>query len=104
MGASGTRSAGTAAMTRPSDAELKREDREPKVAKVARANPKEVLDTMPWPASITEWGKLQRKIWAGHPPLANGWIRVWSKSKDSEYYLRLRDMKTTFMIDEVRED
>eukprot|EP00971_Amphidinium_carterae_P270676 5371411-Amphidinium_carterae.1 len=47
-----------------------------------RSNPKEVLRTMAMPSSINEWGRLQQKIWEGHPPLPKGWIRIWSKSRD----------------------
>lgn len=87
--------------SRPSSFYDAGEDREPKFAKVTRSNPRDVLDTIPWPASINAWGQLQKKVWAGHAPLAPGWIRVWSKSKDSEYYLRLKDMKTSFDIEDV---
>jgi len=72
-------------------------------AKKARkmSNPKEVLATMAWPSNINQWGSLQNKIWEGHPKLPQGWIRVWSKSQDSEYFLRLKDMKTTFAFSDV---
>lgn len=56
---------------------------------------------MTWPATINQWGQLQKKIWAGHPKLQSGWIRCWSRSQDSEYYLRLSDKVTTFNINEV---
>jgi len=65
------------------------------------SNPKEVLATMAWPSNINQWGSLQNKIWEGHPKLPQGWIRVWSKSQDSEYFLRLKDMKTTFAFSDV---
>lgn len=70
----------------------------------ARSNPKEVLATMAWPASINQWGQLQKKIWFGHSQLPKGWIRVYSKSQDTTYFLRLKDMKTTFDRAEVTED
>jgi len=56
---------------------------------------------MPWPPTINQWGMLQGKIWAGHPKLAAGWIRVWSKSQDREYYVRLKDNQSSFDINEV---
>lgn len=73
----------------------------PKRAKAEKTDPKEVLATMAWPDTIKEWGQLQSKIWEGHAKLAKGWIRIWSKSKGCEYYLRLKDKKTTFDFDEV---
>merc|ERR1712151_390120 len=72
-----------------------------KQAMIPKSDPKKVLATMAWPATINAWGMVQKQVWAGHPKLMQGWIRVWSKSQDNEYYLRLRDMKTTFDIDEV---
>jgi len=88
-------------LTRPYLASTDAEERESKLAKVARTDPKAVLQTIAWPANINAWGTLQQKVWGGHPALPKGWIRVWSKSKDSEYYVRLKDMKSTFEMDEV---
>merc|ERR1740121_1846187 len=68
---------------------------------VPKSDPKAVLKTIPWPDSINQWGLLQNKIWAGHPKLQRGWIRCWSRSQDSEYYLRLTDKLTTFQINDV---
>lgn len=79
------------------------EERETKVAKVAKSNPKEVLETMSWPQNINQWGLVQKKVWVGHPPIQKGWIRIWSKSKDLEYYLRLKDATTTFDLEDVRD-
>ncbi|CAK0849105.1 unnamed protein product [Prorocentrum cordatum] len=67
-----------------------------------RSNPKEILKTIPWPATVNQWGLLQKKIWIGWPRLPQGWIRCWSRSQDSAYFLRLKDMKTTFEFSEVR--
>uniref|UniRef100_A0A7S1ATL4 Tudor domain-containing protein n=1 Tax=Noctiluca scintillans TaxID=2966 RepID=A0A7S1ATL4_NOCSC len=66
-----------------------------------QSNPREALKTIAWPTTINQWGQLQKKIWFGHPKLQNGWIRCWSRSQDREYYLRLKDMKTTFELNEV---
>jgi len=74
---------------------------EPQAKRPRLSDPKEVLATIAWPNSINQWGSLQNKIWEGHAKLPPGWIRVWSKSQDSEYYLRLKDMKTTFNFDEM---
>ncbi|CAJ1433835.1 unnamed protein product [Effrenium voratum] len=66
-----------------------------------RTDPMEVLNTMAWPQCINDWGRLQKVIWAGHPKLKPGWIRVMSKSQKQEYYLRLSDKETTFDISNV---
>eukprot|EP00929_Paragymnodinium_shiwhaense_P117197 TRINITY_DN8746_c0_g6_i1.p1 TRINITY_DN8746_c0_g6~~TRINITY_DN8746_c0_g6_i1.p1 ORF type:complete len:873 (-),score=248.18 TRINITY_DN8746_c0_g6_i1:71-2536(-) len=71
---------------------------------LGQTNPKVVLATIGWPATINEWGALQSKIWKGHPRLPKGWIRVWSRSQDKEYYLRLKDMFSTFIYSEVPQD
>merc|ERR1712176_913239 len=68
----------------------------------AKSDPKTELSKIAWPQNIDEWGMKQKTIWRGHPRLAAGWIRIWSKSQDSVYYLRTSDMKTTFDIDEVQ--
>mmetsp|Transcript_14514 Transcript_14514/g.46506 ORF Transcript_14514/g.46506 Transcript_14514/m.46506 type:complete len:777 (+) Transcript_14514:1082-3412(+) len=73
----------------------------PPQAAGGKSDPRAVLKTIPWPATINQWGTLQKTVWAGHPKLAAGWIRVWSRSQDSEYYLRLKDMKTTFELGDV---
>jgi len=87
--------------------------RPPEVAPVTSSSPAEVsapagasdpwaiLQTMAWPENIAQWGKLQKTIWSGHPRLKTGWIRIMSKSRRSEYYLRLADKHTTTTIDEV---
>eukprot|EP00747_Dinoflagellata_sp_TGD_P090368 gnl/TRDRNA2_/TRDRNA2_164679_c2_seq1.p1 gnl/TRDRNA2_/TRDRNA2_164679_c2~~gnl/TRDRNA2_/TRDRNA2_164679_c2_seq1.p1 ORF type:complete len:736 (+),score=121.26 gnl/TRDRNA2_/TRDRNA2_164679_c2_seq1:3-2210(+) len=71
---------------------------------IKKTDPREELRKIPWPASINAWGMLQNTIWAGHPKLKQGWIRVWSRSQDSEYYLRLKDMKTSFDLAELEEE
>ena len=68
-----------------------------------KSDPMAVLASMKWPENINEWGKLQPIIWRGHPRLPQGWIRVWSKTWEKEYYLRLADKKTTFVFDELSE-
>jgi len=68
---------------------------------VAKSDARVVLKSIPWPDTINQWGQLQNKVWAGHPKLQRGWIRCWSRSQDSEYYLRLSDKQTTFNIQDV---
>jgi len=87
-------------LKRPSEVEAAPEAKRPQVTK---SDPKAVLQTIAWPATINAWGSLQKTVWAGHPKLMSGWIRVWSKSQDKEYFLRLKDMKTTFELSEVIE-
>lgn len=55
----------------------------------------EIQKLKAWPKDNQAWLKLQGTIWANHPKLAPNWIRVWSKSKSSEYYVRLTDGKTS---------
>ncbi|CAE8640053.1 unnamed protein product [Polarella glacialis] len=69
-----------------------------------KSDPWAVLQTMAWPANINMWGTLQKVIWAGHPKLKPGWIRVMSKSRKEEYYLRLRDKETTFSLADVLQE
>eukprot|EP00928_Gymnodinium_smaydae_P043708 TRINITY_DN29236_c1_g4_i1.p1 TRINITY_DN29236_c1_g4~~TRINITY_DN29236_c1_g4_i1.p1 ORF type:complete len:1008 (+),score=293.12 TRINITY_DN29236_c1_g4_i1:57-3080(+) len=54
-----------------------------------------------WPMDTKAWIAVQDVVWAGHPRLKPGWIRVWSRSKDSEYYYRVEDGKTTFQLREA---
>jgi len=90
----------TSHLKRPAEAEAAPEPKRPQVTK---SDPKAALQTITWPATINAWGTLQKTVWAGHPKLTTGWIRVWSKSQDKEYFLRLKDMKTTFELNEVIE-
>jgi len=69
---------------------------------MGRSDPRAVLNSMPWPSTINQWGSLQSKIWAGHASLPKHWLRIWSKSHDAEYYLCLRNRKTTFDIRDVK--
>ena len=68
-----------------------------------KSDPMAVLSSIKWPENINEWGKLQPIIWRGHPKLPQGWIRVWSKTRGREYYLRLADKKSTFVFEELSE-
>jgi len=62
-----------------------------------KSDPMKILRSLPrWPVNINEWGSLQDVIWSGHTALKDGWIRVWSRSKDSEYYFHPATGKTTF--------
>jgi len=64
--------------------------------------PMDVLRSLDkWPVSIDDWKMLQTTIWAGHSPLPEGWIRVWSRSKDTEYYFRLKDGRTSFNLQDL---
>ena len=38
---------------------------------------------------------------AGHPKLAEGWIRIWHWELDCEYYLRLQDLCATFDVSQA---
>ena len=61
------------------------------------SNPLEELRILGfWPKDNHSWSTLQDKIWRGHPPLLPGWIRVWSRSKDREFYVDLSSGVTTF--------
>lgn len=66
--------------------------------------PKEILDSLPggYPDSIDDWSKIQKKVWPNAPQIPKGWIRVWSKRHDCEYYLRLEDNYATFEYGEVK--
>jgi len=66
-----------------------------------RSDPLAVLSTMSWPQNINEWGRLQKTIWAGHPKLKPGWIRIMSKTKQQEYYMRVADKQSTFDLNQV---
>eukprot|EP00931_Biecheleriopsis_adriatica_P023053 TRINITY_DN14654_c0_g1_i1.p1 TRINITY_DN14654_c0_g1~~TRINITY_DN14654_c0_g1_i1.p1 ORF type:complete len:1398 (+),score=366.42 TRINITY_DN14654_c0_g1_i1:459-4196(+) len=80
---------------------------------LARVEPAEEVDEGPsnpldqlralcmWPKDNEDWKKIQDEVWRGHPPLKQGWIRVWSRSKDCEYYVRMKDGKATFEFREA---
>jgi len=74
---------------------------EEQAPRIEKSDPKLVLNTMGWPGTINEWGLRQAQIWKGHERLPPGWIRIWSRSVDKEYYLRTKDMFTTFNFIEV---
>merc|ERR1712183_742381 len=38
------------------------------------------------PHTMEDWGALQYWFWGGHKATPEGWIRVWSKSRNQEYY------------------
>eukprot|EP00439_Symbiodinium_sp_Y106_P068812 s796_g11.t1 len=63
-----------------------------------RSNPLCELRALPWPKDNQTWQALQERVFWGHPPLPRGWIRIWSRKQDKEYYLRVTDGKTTFNI------
>jgi len=78
-----------------------RETQGVQVQQTVRSDPMAVLSQMEWPKDVNSWGLIQKEVWAGHPKLKPGWIRVMSKSKQQEYYLRLSDLQTTFDINQV---
>mmetsp|Transcript_70173 Transcript_70173/g.168183 ORF Transcript_70173/g.168183 Transcript_70173/m.168183 type:complete len:984 (+) Transcript_70173:109-3060(+) len=96
---------------RPTAEEEPRENKRPRVAaggsedasqsSAWKSDPKEVLNRIGFPQSINEWGTKNTTIWEGHSKLPKGWIRIWSRSQDCEYYLRVRDNKTTFHLDDL---
>lgn len=49
-----------------------------------------------WPKDNLAWKEVQDIVWRDHPELEEGWIRVWSRSKDCEYYVYLSDGRSTF--------
>eukprot|EP00931_Biecheleriopsis_adriatica_P040939 TRINITY_DN2344_c0_g1_i6.p1 TRINITY_DN2344_c0_g1~~TRINITY_DN2344_c0_g1_i6.p1 ORF type:complete len:1424 (+),score=490.71 TRINITY_DN2344_c0_g1_i6:622-4272(+) len=80
---------------------MHKEYEEPPETDAGMTDPKSVLDTMEMPDSIDEWKDAQDIVWAGHAALPRGWIRVWSRRHDCEYYLRLEDNYATFEMSEV---
>ena len=52
-----------------------------------------------FPSNIEEWEKMQRLIWPDHEALPAGWIRVWSRSRGQEYYLRVEDGYASFDLE-----
>eukprot|EP00927_Polykrikos_kofoidii_P057702 TRINITY_DN5188_c0_g2_i1.p1 TRINITY_DN5188_c0_g2~~TRINITY_DN5188_c0_g2_i1.p1 ORF type:complete len:1559 (+),score=417.71 TRINITY_DN5188_c0_g2_i1:75-4751(+) len=88
--------------------ERKKKEEEDRLAEAARAPPPyqgapvdsrtKLRDLAQWPEDTKVWESLQDVIWAGHQKLKPGWIRVWSRSKDCEYYYRLSDGKTSFSL------
>lgn len=65
-------------------------------------NPLAELRKLPsWPLDTAAWAQVQDIVWANHPLLAKGWVRIWSRSKDMEYYFRMQDGKTTFKLSEA---
>jgi len=51
-----------------------------------------------WPKDYPAWIEVQDKVWKNHPKLAEGWFRVWSRSKDREYYVRWPHYLATFNV------
>jgi len=65
------------------------------------SDPRIVLSQMRFPSTIEEWIANQDVVWEGHEQLPKGWVRIWSKSRDCEYYMRLSDLFATFDLSEV---
>lgn len=62
---------------------------------------KEIEKLVRWPKDYGEWQEVQSIVWAGHPKLAPGWFRMWSRSKQREYYVRSADYQATFDISQA---
>jgi len=68
------------------------------------SDPRTVLRKIGFPQSVDEWAAVQTVVWEHHRPLPRGWIRLWSRTQDTEYYLRKDDNYSTFELDEVFTD
>jgi len=64
-------------------------------------DPLTVLQQIGVPSTIGQWAQVQDVVWQGHPPLKAGWLRVWSRSQNREYYVRASDMTSVFDISQV---
>merc|ERR1712151_113052 len=60
------------------------------------------IEAIGYPESIGEWCNIQEEIWGDAPPLRQGWIRIWSRSQKSEYYMRVEDQYSTFDVAEAK--
>eukprot|EP00929_Paragymnodinium_shiwhaense_P008316 TRINITY_DN112268_c0_g1_i1.p1 TRINITY_DN112268_c0_g1~~TRINITY_DN112268_c0_g1_i1.p1 ORF type:complete len:1017 (-),score=272.01 TRINITY_DN112268_c0_g1_i1:10-3060(-) len=49
-----------------------------------------------WPTETKAWMDAQDKVWFDAKKLREGWIRIWSRSKDCEYYYCTNSGITTF--------
>lgn len=65
------------------------------------SDPKSIIARIGFPQSVDEWKHVQDVVWENHRPLPRGWIRVWSRSEDCEYYMRISDHRRTFDLDDV---
>mmetsp|Transcript_80437 Transcript_80437/g.230879 ORF Transcript_80437/g.230879 Transcript_80437/m.230879 type:complete len:832 (-) Transcript_80437:155-2650(-) len=54
-----------------------------------------------WPKDYPAWREVQDIVWKHHQNLAQGWLRVWARSKDREYYVRFPQFRSTFDINEA---
>merc|ERR1712087_282871 len=43
--------------------------------------------------TLGEWADIQDDVWAGHSPLPPDWIRIWSRTRGTEYYLNVDTMQ-----------
>lgn len=59
------------------------------------------LEEIGFPQSIGKWVDIQDQVWPDAPTLQPGWIRVWSRSQNSAYFMRTADQYTTFEIAEA---
>ena len=81
-----------------------RNERDSLTWQIEPETPKDILHRLPegYPDSIDDGSKVQKKVWPNAILLPRGWIRVWSKRHDCEYYLRLEDSFATFEYREVK--
>ena len=65
------------------------------------SNPQRVLERTGLPQTIDQWAEVQSIVWDGHPTLPPNWIRIWSRSKEKEYYYNRTTQQSTFQIRQV---
>eukprot|EP00927_Polykrikos_kofoidii_P012207 TRINITY_DN15249_c0_g2_i1.p1 TRINITY_DN15249_c0_g2~~TRINITY_DN15249_c0_g2_i1.p1 ORF type:complete len:1204 (-),score=298.97 TRINITY_DN15249_c0_g2_i1:54-3380(-) len=53
------------------------------------------------PQTVEQWAARQAEFWPDQAPMPQGWIRVWSRSKSQEYYVRFSDNLSVFTMQEV---
>lgn len=68
------------------------------------SDPRAVLKQIGMPESTEEWEQVQDVVFENHPKLPDGWIRIWSRSQESEYFLRIDDSFATFELEDVFEE
>ena len=55
-----------------------------------------VLAELGFPETVEAWAQQQDVYFGHHPPLPAGWIRIWPRSQDVNYYLCLANGRTTW--------
>jgi len=54
-----------------------------------------------YPSTINDWTQVQDIVWAGHRRLPAAFIRVWSRSKSSAYFVNTNNHLDTYMTMET---